>query len=191
MEVADGTYTLGPESGQLLVRTARTGLGAKAGHDLTIEVTRWQGRAAVDSADPASSTVALSCEVDSFEVREGTGGVRAITDADRAEIKRILREKILRAARHPTITFRSTRISGSAESFTVEGDLTIAGVTRPVTVHGRLAGGRVRGSATVVQTKWGIRPYFAFFGALKLRDDVRVEFDLALRPDRGSRSWGQ
>jgi polyisoprenoid-binding protein YceI len=182
MDVVSGAYNLGPESGRLLVKTARTGLGAKAGHDLTIEVTRWQGRAVVDSADPANSTVTLSVEVDSFEVREGTGGVKALTDADRAEIKRTLREKVLRTTQHPAITFRSTRISGSAESFTIEGDLTIMGVTRPVTVHGQLSNGRVRGSATVTQTRWEIRPYSALFGALKLRDDVGVEFDMALLP---------
>lgn len=183
MAVTDGAYTLRPESGHLVVKTARTGLGAKAGHDLTIEVARWQGHAAVHTADPASSTVTISVEVDSFEVREGTGGLKPLTEADRTEIKRTLREKILRTAQHPTITFRSTRIGGSAESFTIEGDLTITGVARPVTVHGRLADGRVRGSATVAQTGWGIRPYSAFFGALKLRDEVGVEFDVALLPD--------
>jgi hypothetical protein len=40
MAVPDGVYRIGPESGRLLVRTARTGLGAKAGHDLTIEATQ-------------------------------------------------------------------------------------------------------------------------------------------------------
>ena len=52
-----GAYRLGPESGRLLVKTTRTGLGAKAGHDLTIEVTRWHGHATVDTADPANSSV--------------------------------------------------------------------------------------------------------------------------------------
>jgi hypothetical protein len=41
--VADGSYRVGPPSGRLLVKTARTGLGSKAGHDLTIEVTSWRG----------------------------------------------------------------------------------------------------------------------------------------------------
>src|SRR5436190_1759348 len=111
-----GTYRLGPETGRLLVRTSRTGLGAKAGHDLTIEVTRWQGTAVVDPADPAACSVAVEAEVDSFEVRQGTGGLRALTDSDRTEIKKTIREKVLHTARHPTIAFRSTRIEGSANS---------------------------------------------------------------------------
>jgi hypothetical protein len=42
--------------------------------------------------------------------------------------------------------------------------------------------GRVQGRATVVQTQWGIKPYSAFLGALKLADEVAVEVDAMLRP---------
>ena len=183
MGFADGTYQIGPETGRLLVKTARTGLGAKAGHDLTIEVTRWQGSVRLDTANPANSSVTLRAEVDAFEVRDGTGGVKPLTDADRGEIKRTLREKILHSRRHPAITFESSRVDGTAESFTVTGDLTITDVTQPVTVQCRAVDDRITGTAIVTQTKWRIRPYSAFFGALKLRDDVEVVFDVTLRPD--------
>ncbi len=176
-----GAYRLGPESGRLLVHTTRTGLGAKAGHDLSIEVTSWHARATVDPATPANSSVTVEVDADSFEVREGTGGVKPLTDADRAEIKKTL-GKILNTAQHPTITFRSRRVDGSAGSFTCDGELTIMGVTRPVLVEGRVADGRVVGGASVVQSRWGIRPYSAFFGALKLSDEVKIDFGVALTP---------
>lgn len=177
-----GAYIFGPESGRLLVKTTRTGLGAKAGHDLTIEVTRWSGEARVDPAEPVDSSVTVEVDAASFEVREGAGGVKPLTGSDRAEIKKNLQQKVLHTDRHPSITFRSTRVEGTEASFSVEGDLTIAGVTRPVTVRSRLRDGRVQGSATVTQTSWGIRPYSALFGALKVSDDVEVEFDVALMP---------
>jgi polyisoprenoid-binding protein YceI len=183
MGIADGTYRLGPHAGRLVARTSRTGLGAKVGHDLTIEVGRWFGTATVDLGAPANSSVSVGIDVDSFEVRDGTGGITPLTDSDRADIRKTIRDRILRTAQHPTMTFRSTRIGGSPESFTVEGELTIMGVTRPITVHGRATEGGVAGTASVVQTRWGIRPYSAFFGALKLRDEVEVSFDLALAPD--------
>src|SRR6266498_4972832 len=106
MDLADGSYTLGSELGQLWVKTARTGLGAKAGHDLTIEVTRWHGNATVDTSNPGNSSATVSIDVDSFEVREGTGGVKPLTDGDRAQIKMTFREKILRTGQHPTISFQ-------------------------------------------------------------------------------------
>jgi hypothetical protein len=56
------------------------------------------------------------------------------------------------------------------------------GVTQPVTLQGRVTDGRVVGGATVVQSRWGIRPYSAFFGALKLSDEVKINFDIALTP---------
>jgi polyisoprenoid-binding protein YceI len=118
-----GTYRLGPESGRLLVHTTRTGLGAKAGHDLTIEVTRWHAHAA--TVDPATS-VTVEVDADSFEVRKGTGGVKPLSDADRAEIHRTLKA-ILRTAQHPTIIFRSRQVDGSAASFACDGELTIMG----------------------------------------------------------------
>jgi polyisoprenoid-binding protein YceI len=180
MDVRDGSYTVGPESGRLLIKTGRAGLGAKAGHDLTFQVTRWQADITLDTADPAASSVSVSVDPESFEIREATGGVKPLTDADRRDIQKNVREKILRTGSHPAITFRSARITGDAASFSVDGELSIVGVTRPVTVHGRLEGDRVQGTATVVQSRWGIRPYSAFFGALKLRDEVEVEFDLRL-----------
>jgi len=182
MGAGDGRYTLGPESGQLQIKTTRTGLGARAGHDLTIEVTRWQVDVIVDAAHPSASSVSVEVDADSLEVRAGSGGVKPLTDSDRAQIKTTIQQKVLNTSRHPAITFQSKRVEGTAESFTVDGDLTITGVTQPVTVQGRLADGRVQGWATVVQTRWGIRPYTGFFGALKLSDEVTVEFGADLSP---------
>lgn len=182
MALADGTYVMGPESGQLLVKTGRTGLGSRAGHDLTIEVTSWRGEVVVNTTDPAQSSVSVEAEVESMEVREGTGGVKPLTDSDRADIKGTFLE-ILQADRHPTISFRSTEVSGTADALGVSGDLAIRGSSRPVVVRGSVSdGGRVHGRATVVQSEWGIKPYSAFFGALKLADEVAVEVDATLQP---------
>jgi polyisoprenoid-binding protein YceI len=182
MGMADGTYELGPESGRLLIKTTRTGVGARAGHDLTIEVTRWHSEVIVDAAQPSASSVSVDVDADSFAVREGSGGIKPLTDSDRAQIKTTIAQKVLDTSRHRAITFRSRQVEGTSESFTIDGDLTITGVTQPVTVHGKLAGGRAQGWATIVQTRWGIRPYTGFFGALKLSDEVRVEFDVDLPP---------
>ena len=79
-------------------------------------------------------------------------------------------------------SLRSTRVAGTPGSLSIDGDLTITGRTQPVTVHGQLTDDRVQGSAAVVQSRWGIRPYTAFFGALKLSDEVTVEFSIRITP---------
>jgi len=52
MTLATGSYPLGPQAGRLLLKTGRTGLGRRAGHDLTIEATRWQADVEANTADP-------------------------------------------------------------------------------------------------------------------------------------------
>ncbi|THV36381.1 YceI family protein [Glycomyces buryatensis] len=184
MAIADGTYGFGSDHGRLTLRTGRAGLGRRAGHDLTIEAARWRGTATVDTAEPASNGVALTVEVDSLAVVEGVGGLKPLTDDDRAEIVRALRGKqLLHTAKYPEIGFVSTNVSGSPDAFVVQGDLTILGRTRPITVDCALDGdGRVRGTAALAQSNWGIRPYSVFFGALKLADEVRIEFETELVP---------
>jgi polyisoprenoid-binding protein YceI len=182
----DGRYRIGQSTGRLLIRTSRAGLGRKAGHDLTIEAIEWSGNVVVVVSDPGKSSVTMTVETDSLNVREGTGGLKPLTDANRAEIKRTLRsEALLHPAEHPTITFRSTRITGTPQSFEITGDLTIKGRTRPVTVHGSSDGdGLLRGWAIVTQSAWGIKPYSAFLGALRLADEVRIEYEVTeLEPE--------
>ena len=94
----------------------------------------------------------IQVDAESFQVRQGTRGVKPLTDADRAEITKTLKQ-VLHTAQHPTITFRSRRVDGSAGSFSLDGELTIMGITRPVTVQGGVTDGRVVGGATVVQSR--------------------------------------
>ena len=180
MTLSMGSYRLGPHAGVLLLKTGRTGLGRRAGHDLTIEATRWQADIVVNTADPGQSSVTITIEANSLEVREGTGGLKPLTDADRADIKTTITEKILGTAEHPVIMFSSSLVTGTIDAFQASGDLTIMGQARPVTISGGIDAGRIRGHATITQSRWGIKPYSAFAGALRLADDVTVEFDLAV-----------
>jgi polyisoprenoid-binding protein YceI len=103
----EGTHRLGPDSGRLLVRTTRSGLGRKVGHDLLIEATRW-------SAEASAERVEVTVEVDALEIREGTGGVLPLSDSDRGEIKKNLR-KILDVDRYPVITFVATDLKDTLD----------------------------------------------------------------------------
>jgi polyisoprenoid-binding protein YceI len=183
--VADmtGNFELGPDAGRILIKTSRVGLAARAGHDLTIEVTRWSARAEIPAEDAGGVTAAtVSAELDlgSLEVREGTGGVKPLTDSDRRDIKKTM-SKILGDG---TASFASSRIIGSgAGGGAIEGTLTLNGQARPIRLQvTEPASGRYRGSATVLQSAFGIKPYTGFFGALKLADEVQVQFELDLPP---------
>jgi hypothetical protein len=194
--VADftGTYDLGPGAGRVLVKTERTGLAAKVGHDLTIEITRWSARVTVpdgggdddgsasDGGGVAAATVTADLDLGSLAVREGTGGAKSLTDRDRRDIQGTA-SKILGAT--ATASFASTRVTLSAGGGAIEGTLALHGTSRPVRLQViSPAPGRYRGTAQVRQSDFGITPYSGFFGALKLRDEVTVEFEVELGETR-------
>jgi polyisoprenoid-binding protein YceI len=170
-------YELGPDDGTLAVRTGRTGTVAKAGHDLLLHVTKWRGTLAVGD----EPSVSLDADATSMKVREGTGGMMALDDGDMANIEQTIDDEVLK---RQDISFRSTRVEETADGLSVTGDLTIRGTARPVAFDLSLADGRVRGTAVLKQTEWGMKPYTALFGALKVADEVRVEIDAALDQSR-------
>ena len=163
-----------------MLQTGRAGLAARAGHDLTIEVTRWSAQVQVPAADAGGVTAAtVSAELDlgSLEVRAGSGGAKPLSDRDRREIKKTM-SGILGGG---TASFTSSRIVLAGAGGGIEGTLTVNGKTGPVRLQvSEPAPGRYRGTAKVVQSAFGIKPYVGFFGALKLNDEVTVEFEVTL-----------
>jgi hypothetical protein len=165
----------GPENARLTVRTGRSGAAAKAGHDLLIEVMEWSGTLDPDG-DPA---VTLSADPRSLRVLEGTGGMQALDDGDRAGIEQTIDDEVLKGA---AIEFRSTRFDGLPGR--VEGELELAGARHPVAFELALGDdGGVTGTAILRQSDWGMKPYTALFGTLKVADEVEVQVET--RPHAG------
>ena len=187
MGLATGSYAIGPETGALTVHTGRGGFGAVAGHDLVIEVTRWVGTVRIDAARIEASVVEVVIDATSLEVREGTGGAVPLLAINKAEIAKTI-NKVLSTEKHREIRFRSTAVAPTADGFRVHGGLTIADVTRPaeLTVSVDLDSGRPRATVTttVIQSEFGIKPYSAMLGALKVLDPVEIRAGVQLAPRR-------
>ena len=166
-------YTLGPQDGILSVRTSRTGAVAKAGHDLLIHVTEWTA-----TLDTDGGSLALDADATSLRVREGSGGMKPLDEDDLENIETTIDDEVLHRR---DISFRSTSVTADGDGLAVTGDLTLVGTTRPLSFALALTNGRVNGAAVVKQTDWGMKPYTALFGALKVADEVRVEIDARLQ----------
>ena len=175
MTLPAGIHRLGPGTGSLQVRTYREGLAAMAGHDLIIDVTRWD--ATVEVADESGGwAVELNADPGSLEVREGLRGAKPLTDKDRVEIRRNIDAKVL-GGRPIRFRARGVRPAGDddGDALTVAGDLELAGTTRPLTAQLRVdAAGAVSGVIPLTQSNWGIKPYRGLMGALKVRDEIEV-----------------
>jgi polyisoprenoid-binding protein YceI len=173
MAIQTGTYKLGPDNASLHVETGRNGAAAKAGHDLIIEVQSWD--ATLEVGDNSSLT--LNADPTSLHVREGKGGMQALKDDDKEDIRKTIDKDILKKK---SIRFESTSVEQAGDGLKVTGDLEMGGKTKPVTFDLSESGGTLTGSASFKQTDWKIKPYSALFGALKVNDEVTVVVEAKL-----------
>jgi polyisoprenoid-binding protein YceI len=107
-------------------------------------------------------------------VREGTGGMQALGDDDKASIEQTIDDDVLK---QKAISFRSTSVEAAPDGggLNVQGELTLFGKARPLAFD--LAtpdDGALSALAVVKQSDWGIKPYSGLFGALKVVDEVEV-----------------
>jgi hypothetical protein len=156
---------LGPENGTLTVRTGKGGAAAKAGHNLVIEVTRWQGTLTPDRVE-------LTADARSLRVRSGSGGISPLGDEEKAGISQTIDEEVLQGG---NISYRSSAVTARDDGYDVEGELDLLGIRAPLSFALTLDGDHLTGSAQVKQTDWRIKPYSALFGTLKVADVVEVK----------------
>ena len=182
MPIMPGTHKLGPENASLRIKTRRGGAAAKAGHDLLIEVNSWRGTLEVGE-DPSQISLTLSADSGSMEVIEGTGGVMALTDENKVEIKRTLEDEVLQPG---PVEFKSTRVTPSDDGrIKVTGELSMNGNVHRLDFELELGPeGAVSARDRVKQSDWGIKPYSGLFGTLKVRDEVEVVGEASLSSGR-------
>ena len=168
-------YVLGPENGTLTVRTGKAGAASKAGHNLRMEVTDWS--ATLDLGE--SPALALTADSRSLRVVEATGGAMPVGDEEKAAIAQTIDEEVLEGT---PIEFRSTGVAVDGERIQVDGQLNLFGSERPVAFALHLAeDGHLEGAARIKHSDWGVKPYSALFGTLKVADEVEVSVDAMTR----------
>jgi polyisoprenoid-binding protein YceI len=119
-------------------------------------------------------------EIDAAQLKDETPELSA---ADRAKVEKTVHgPEVLDAAAHPTIVFESNRLEGGK----LFGTLEIRGVKKkvevPIAVE-RSKGGAIhaRGALRFKQSDFGIRPMHKALGAIAVKDEVEVRFDLHAR----------
>jgi polyisoprenoid-binding protein YceI len=161
----------------MTVHTSRVGVAARVGHDLVLDVQRWT--ATLELVPAGESRLTASIDSNSLRAREGHGGVKPLTDSDRADINKTIVEKILLCSRNPEIGFQSDPFGVTDErTWEVPGRLTLRGATMPVQIRVTVDSDAERialdASAQITQSSFGIKPHTAMLGALKVADQVEV-----------------
>jgi polyisoprenoid-binding protein YceI len=163
----------GPAEATCEVLVFREGLLSAVGHDLLLRATALE--VAVDRDAPA-----LTARVDARSLRV-VGAMRdgrplpgGLRPEDVRDIERTIVTEVLRAARFPEIRFASTGVRAAEGGYQVQGTLALAGATRPLVLPVRRAEGRLATEVTLRQPEFGIRPYRAMLGALRVKPEVVV-----------------
>lgn len=173
-------WTILPSS-RFEVRTGKAGLLGAFGHRHTIRAGRVSGTIAHDSDRIAASSVHIEIPTESLAVvREGADR------EDAPEVEEAMFSDVLPPGRFPRIAFDSRIVTRNGDRLHVVGDLTLGPRTRTVAVDVRLdaAGDTLRasGSFPLRQTDFGIEPYSAAGGTIKVADRVEIAFEaLAVR----------
>lgn len=159
--------------GTLHVFTYKDGLLARLAHDLRLRLERFELKA--DGTKLSATFYADSLTVEGT-VRQGQLDPNELSAKDKDKIRENMREEVLHTDRHPTATFQGQATERGAGRWSVQGELTLVGKTAPVTFDARLDGGRYVGELELTPSRWGIPPFKALGGAIKLQDKLKVAF---------------
>jgi polyisoprenoid-binding protein YceI len=155
----------------LTIHVGKTGVFSGLGHEHEVRAPIHSGTAVTDSHP------AVEIHVNARELR--------VIDKDESEKDRkdvqatMLGPEVLDSEHHPEIVFKSTGAESAGQGeWTLRGNLTLRGQTRPVTVQVTLKDGRYTGETTVKQTDFGIKPPGK--AGVRAKDEVRIDFNVQL-----------
>ncbi len=175
-------FRIDSQGSRFTARAFAGGALSAMGHNPTFAIRDFSGEVVFHPDDPASSSLRLVIKAASLALAD------SVSDKDRREIERMTQEQVLESDKFPEITFECAASGVAAVGpmqLTLAGDLTLHGVThaQTVTVRVYLMGDTLRGQgeATVRQSDYGIRPVSVAGGMLKVKDEVKVAYDIVAR----------
>lgn len=96
----------------------------------------------------------------------------------RADVAKAMHGEVLHSDRHPTASFSGTAVPVE-DGYHVAGQLQLVGNTQPLSFDVRKDGATYRATFELQPSRWGIAQYKAMFGAIKLKDLLKIELGLS------------
>jgi len=177
-------YVIATRGSTFAVRAFATGLLSSFGHNPTIAIPDFTGDVFLNLDAVENSSMRMVIDSASLAVTND------ISEKDRQEINRRMHEDVLETDSFPQIAYESSRLSASKIGegqywIAISGSLTLRGVTRsqPVSARVSLIGDilRATGELTVRQSDYGIEPVSAVGGTIRLKDELKLSFDISAR----------
>jgi polyisoprenoid-binding protein YceI len=174
------TYNIVASESSFTVLVGKAGVLSFLAHDHDIAVRSFSGRVIVPEAGPAQGSLELDVDAKSLVVLD------KVSEKDRAEITKSMHNVVLESSKFPKITFRSVSVSNfNGSSLTVQGDLTLRGVTKRIAISVSVSATpqqlRATGKYVLKQTDFGITPYSAAGGSIKVKNEVILSFNMVAK----------
>ena len=158
---------------ECLLFSFKDGLLARLAHDLKLKVERFS-----IEVDDTTHQIKATFDPSSIEVVcaqvDGRDDPSTLSKGDKKKIYDNATKDVLRVRKYPEIRFESTNVVERGDGFAVEGTLQMHGKSKTIQTSVRAAGDRYTAELKLHQPDFGIKPYTAAFGALKVKPDVLV-----------------
>jgi polyisoprenoid-binding protein YceI len=183
-EDATVRYSIETKGSTFTVRAFATGLLSTLGHNPTIAIPDFNGEVSVNPDTVEKSSLRIEIDPASLAVTND------VSEKDRQEITRRMQAEVLETDSFPQIVYECSRVSASTIGegqywAALNGELTLHGVTRaqPVSARVSVIGDMLRatGEVSIRQSDYGIEPVSAVGGTIKLKDELKLSFDISAR----------
>lgn len=159
----------------IFLYTFKEGLLSKLAHDLRLSVTRFEIRAR--GSEVTARFEPRSIQIDGV-MKDGKLLRNEPGESDKAKIQQTMLNEVLRASDYPELKFVG-RMPSVEPPFPVNGELTLAGVTRSISTLLLVRGDKLTAELEITPSQWGIKPYRALGGTLKVQDRIRIAINAA------------
>src|ERR1044071_6680709 len=176
------TYNLDASQSKFMAHANRSGLLWLKGHSHHLAATDFGGQ--VELTPEAITPASLRLVVKAASLHE-TGA--DFTEPEKQIINKELKEIVLLPDQYPDITFQSTNVTakglgGGRYDVNIKGNLTLHGITRPVTIPATITlnGSTLRavGKFSIDRDDYKVKATSAFHGMVRVDDDIKFEFDI-------------
>ena len=178
-------FTIDAANSEITISLAQEGLFRKRHPSHTVAVRTYTSKITLPK-DEAKAAVELTVEAKSLVNVDKTMG-----DFERKGFHQVLYNQVLESDKYPQIVFKSVAVSGiqkdgDKRTFTLSGDLSFHGVTKRVSFPVTATFGKEmiesKGSAKIKQSDYGITPYADGLGAIKIGDEMTINFSIVAKP---------
>jgi len=154
----------------LTIHVGKTGAFSMAGHEHWVDAPIARGQI----TEGAGSKVEFTVDARRLKVRADKEPAK-----DLPKVQEAMQSEVLESEKYQEIVFHSTEVTSTGgQSWQVTGTLTLHGVIKPVAVEVRGQGDIYTGLARIKQTDFGIKPISAGGGAVKVKDELEITFQV-------------